>query len=169
MVKDDDGIGVVGVNAKDDTTNSEFVDSDYSLEDDDCRAVVDTVVESVIGDAERGEGVGNQHLEKVIDARDVENVPLDYEKQDSNGMHRVGNQHLEEVIDARDVENVPLDYEKQDSNGMHSVDDSSSECDKKIMYPEFNEEVDRDDPRFEKGIEVQRCCIVERGSVFSLH
>ncbi|KAM2558091.1 hypothetical protein TB2_015135 [Malus domestica] len=137
MVKDDDGIGVVGVNAEDDTANSEFVDSDYSLEDDDCRAVDDTVVESVIGDVERGEGVGNQHPE--------------------------------EVIDARDVENVPLDYEKQDSNGMHSVDDSSLECDKKIMYPEFNEEVDRDDPRFEKGIEVQRCCIVERGSVVSLH
>ncbi|XP_048425727.1 uncharacterized protein LOC125470543 [Pyrus x bretschneideri] len=58
-------------NEEDNTTDSEFVDSDYSLEDDDRRAVDDTVVESVIRDAERGEGVENQHLEEVIDARDV--------------------------------------------------------------------------------------------------
>ncbi|CAN6543957.1 unnamed protein product [Malus baccata var. baccata] len=44
------------VNAEDDTTDSEFVDSDYSLEDDDRRAVDDTAVENVVGDAERGEG-----------------------------------------------------------------------------------------------------------------
>lgn len=110
----------MAVNAEDDTTDSEFVDSDYSLEDDDRRAVDDTAVESVVGDAERGEGVGNQHPEDVIDARDVQDVPLD---------------------DAR-----------QDSDGLHSVDDSGSECDEKVIYPEFNEEADMDDPKFEKGL-----------------
>ncbi|KAM2240820.1 hypothetical protein ACFXTI_010187 [Malus domestica] len=70
----------VAVNAEDDTTDNEFVDSDYSLEDDDRRAVDDTAIESVVGDAERGEGVGNQHPEDVIDARDVEDVPLDDER-----------------------------------------------------------------------------------------
>ncbi|XP_050110477.1 uncharacterized protein LOC126589265 [Malus sylvestris] len=96
------------------------MDSNYSLEDDDRRAVDDTVVESVVGDAERGEWVGNQHPE--------------------------------EVIDARDVEDVPLDDERQDLDGLHSVDDSGSECDEKVIYHEFNEEADRDDPKFEKGL-----------------
>ncbi|TQD71293.1 hypothetical protein C1H46_043177 [Malus baccata] len=45
------------VNAEDDSTDSEFVDCDYSLEDDDCRVVDDTVVENVIGDAEGGKDV----------------------------------------------------------------------------------------------------------------
>ncbi|KAM1263374.1 hypothetical protein ACFXTH_028383 [Malus domestica] len=108
------------VNAEDDTTDIEFMDSNYSLEDDDRRAVDDTVVESVVGDAERGEWVGNQHPE--------------------------------EVIDARDVEDVPLDDERQDLDGLHSVDDSGSECDEKVIYHEFNEEADRDDPKFEKGL-----------------
>ncbi|KAM1342183.1 hypothetical protein ACFX2F_006539 [Malus domestica] len=83
------------VNAEDDSTNSEFVDNDYSLEDDDCRAVDDTVVENVIGDAEG------------------------------------------------------------DSDGLHSVDDSSSECDEKIIYLELNEEADMDDPKFENGLKLR--------------
>ncbi|KAB2636855.1 hypothetical protein D8674_027389 [Pyrus ussuriensis x Pyrus communis] len=98
-------------NEEDDIIDSEFVDSDYSLEDDDRRAIDDTVVESVIRDAERGEGVENQHLE--------------------------------EVIDARDVEDVPLDDERQDLDDLHSVDNLGLECDKKVIYHEFNE----DDPK----------------------
>ncbi|XP_070672602.1 uncharacterized protein [Malus domestica] len=64
----------------------------------------------------------------------------------------VGNQLPEDVIDANDVEDVPLDDERQDSDGLHSVDDSGSECDEKVIYHEFNEEADRDDPKFEKGL-----------------
>ncbi|XP_050141083.1 U3 small nucleolar RNA-associated protein 18-like [Malus sylvestris] len=115
------------VNAEDDITDNEFVDSDYSLEDDDRRVVDDTTVESVVGDTERGERVTERD-------------------------ERVGNQHPKDVIDARDVEDVPLDDERQDSDGLHNVDDSGSECDEKVNYPEFNEEADRDDPKFEKGL-----------------
>ncbi|CAN6686269.1 unnamed protein product [Malus baccata var. baccata] len=93
---------------------------DYNLKDDDRRAVDDTAVESVVGDAERGEGVRNQHPENVINARDVEDVPLD--------------------------------DERQDSDGLHSVDNSGSECEEKVIYPDFNEEADMDDPKFEKGL-----------------
>ncbi|KAM2127722.1 hypothetical protein ACFX1R_007600 [Malus domestica] len=35
--------------------------------------------------------VGNQHPEYVIDAKDVEDIPLDDETQDSDGLHSVDN------------------------------------------------------------------------------
>ncbi|KAB2612163.1 hypothetical protein D8674_036843 [Pyrus ussuriensis x Pyrus communis] len=74
----------VEANEEDDTTDNEFVDSDYILEDDHHRAVDDITVESVVRDAERG-----------------------------------------------------------------------SECDEKVIYPEFNEEADMDDPKFEKGLKLR--------------
>ncbi|RXI09263.1 hypothetical protein DVH24_033880 [Malus domestica] len=40
-------------------------------------------------EVEANKGVGNQHPEDVIDARDVEDVPFDDERQDSNGLHSV--------------------------------------------------------------------------------
>ncbi|KAB2599501.1 hypothetical protein D8674_009772 [Pyrus ussuriensis x Pyrus communis] len=107
------------VNVEDDITDSEFVDSNYSLEDDHHHAVDDTVIDTVIRDVERGEGVGNQH---------------------------------QEVIDARDVEDIPLDDEIEDSDGLHNFDDLGSECDENVIYPEFNEEIDMDDPKFENGL-----------------
>ncbi|KAB2626765.1 hypothetical protein D8674_020383 [Pyrus ussuriensis x Pyrus communis] len=74
-------------NEEDDTTDSEFVDSGYSLEDDDRRIVDDTIVDTMIGNAKRGEGVRNQHPKEVIDARDVEDTPLNDEREYSDGLH----------------------------------------------------------------------------------
>ena len=55
----------MAVNAEDDTTDIEFMDSNYSLEDDDRRAVDDTAVESVVGNAERVKGLGT-NIQKTL-------------------------------------------------------------------------------------------------------
>ncbi|RXH78914.1 hypothetical protein DVH24_014682 [Malus domestica] len=52
----------------------------------------------------------------------------------------------------RDLENVPLNDGRAYSDGFHSVNDSGSEVVEKIIYLEFDEEADRDDPKFEKGL-----------------
>ncbi|RXH88318.1 hypothetical protein DVH24_042389 [Malus domestica] len=41
---------------------------------------------------------------------------------------------------------------RDDLDGLHIVDELGSEVDERVIYPEFNEEANMDDPNFEKGL-----------------
>lgn len=127
-------------NADEDIIDNVFVDSGYTLDGDDGGAIDETIVDTILREVERGEGFGNSGV------RD--------------------NQHFEEIVDANVVKDVPLNNGRENLDGLHNIDESGSKVDEKIIYLMFNEEVDKDDLKFEKWLKFRDVTLL-RDAVWS--